>query len=49
MTLLKKCPTCKIYTIFSKCKKCNEETKDAHYRYFGLRDAPKDFKRKEDR
>jgi rRNA maturation protein Nop10 len=42
--ILKKCPECKKYTLFNKCKDCGTETKSAHYKYNGLRDAPKRFK-----
>jgi recombinational DNA repair protein RecR len=38
---LKKCPNCKSYTLKEICKKCNEKTKDAHYKFLRLKDAPK--------
>ena len=44
MTILKKCPSCKKYTLKDSCPKCKTETKSAHYKYNGLRDAPKRFK-----
>jgi recombinational DNA repair protein RecR len=40
MTSLKKCPTCKTYTIKDKCKKCNTETKSAHYKFIQIKNAP---------
>lgn len=46
MTLLTKCPSCKTYNLTSKCRQCGKETKDAHYKYNGLRDVIKDFKTK---
>ena len=39
---LKKCQTCSEYTLKSNCPKCNKKTKETHYRYENLRDAPKD-------
>jgi len=39
--LLKKCPECKTYTLEDSCKKCKNKTKDAHYKFLRLRDAPK--------
>ncbi|MFZ5955667.1 MAG: hypothetical protein ACOYT4_04530 [Nanoarchaeota archaeon] len=37
--ILKKCPKCKSYNLTEKCRICKEETKDAHYKFLGLRDA----------
>ena len=37
---LKKCPNCKLYSIKEKCKGCQTETKDAHYKFLKLRDQP---------
>ena len=38
---LKKCSNCNIYTMKDFCPKCNEKTKDAHYKFLKIRDAPK--------
>jgi rRNA maturation protein Nop10 len=38
---LKKCPSCKKYTLEKECSKCKSETKEAHYKYIKIRDAPK--------
>ncbi len=38
---LKKCPKCKIYTLEENCPKCEEKSKDAHYKFLNLKDAPK--------
>jgi len=35
------------YTLKESCSKCNQPTKDAHYKFIKVRDAPKDD-RKED-
>ncbi len=37
---LKKCPTCKKYSLKNTCAKCKVETKDAHYKFIKLRDQP---------
>ncbi|MFW5847250.1 MAG: hypothetical protein ACOCUU_03785 [Nanoarchaeota archaeon] len=42
--LLKKCPNkdCKKnYTLKEKCPSCNSKTKDAHYKFIKIRNAPK--------
>jgi len=36
---LKKCPECKNYTLKENCSKCNSRTKDAHYKFLGMRNA----------
>lgn len=41
MTLLKKCPNCKKYTLKEKCSKCKKETKDAHYKFVKVKSAEK--------
>ncbi|HLA22992.1 MAG TPA: nucleolar RNA-binding Nop10p family protein [Candidatus Nanoarchaeia archaeon] len=33
MTILKKCASCKTYTLSEECKKCGEKTSDAHYKF----------------
>ena len=38
---LKKCPKCKIYTLKDNCPKCKKTSKDAHYKFLKLKDAPK--------
>ena len=38
---LKKCDKCKTYTLKEICKKCNSKTKDAHYKFIKIRNAPK--------
>ena len=30
---LKKCDSCKIYTLKDNCPKCSSETKSAHYKF----------------
>ncbi len=44
--ILKKCPKCDVYNLTEVCRKCKAKTKEVHYRFFGLRDAPSGFKRK---
>ncbi len=34
---LKKCTSCKKYTLKNKCPKCNEKTKSAHYKFLNLK------------
>lgn len=46
---LKKCPKCNSYTLKDSCKKCNNETIIADYKFPNIRDAPPrsaPFKRK---
>lgn len=31
--LLKKCPSCSMYTLKENCPKCNSKTKEAHYKF----------------
>jgi len=38
---LKKCPPCKEYTLKENCSICNSPSKEAHYKYIKIRDAPK--------
>jgi len=45
MTLLRKCPKCKSYTLKRNCPKDNFETIDAHYKFKRIRDALKSFRR----
>ncbi|MBT6689937.1 hypothetical protein HN903_04810 [archaeon] len=40
MNSLKKCPTCKTYTLKKTCNKCKVETKSAHYTFPKIRNAP---------
>ena len=44
--ILKKCPKCKTYNLTETCGKCKTKTESAHYKFFGLKDAPPTFKRK---
>ncbi len=37
---LKKCPTCNSYSLKEICKKCKIKTKEAHYKFLNLKDAP---------
>ena len=30
---LKKCPSCKKYTLKDTCVRCDKKTKDAHYKF----------------
>lgn len=47
---LKKCNNCQKYTLKDKCDSCNQKSKDAHYKYIKIKDAPpstaEHFKRK---
>ena len=36
---LKKCSKCEEYGLGEKCKKCDGEMKDAHYKFLRLRDV----------
>jgi len=38
---LRKCPECKEYTLNENCPKCETDSKDAHYKYLKIKDAPK--------
>jgi len=38
---LKKCPECESYTLKEICSKCKTSSKDAHYKFLKLKDAPK--------
>jgi len=40
MNQLKKCSSCKKYTLKEICDSCKEKTKDAHYKFIKIRDAP---------
>jgi rRNA maturation protein Nop10 len=42
---LQKCPKCSEYSMKETCPKCRKQTESAHYKYNGLRDAPKRFKK----
>lgn len=44
MSKLKKCSQCNNYTLKDSCPKCNEKTKDAHYKFVKVHDAPKNSK-----
>jgi len=37
---LKKCDKCKTYTLKENCSTCKSKTKDAHYKFIKIRDAP---------
>jgi rRNA maturation protein Nop10 len=37
MTKLKKCESCKIYTLKEKCPECGQKTKDAHYKFVKIK------------
>lgn len=41
--ILKKCTNlkCNSYNLSSKCRKCGSETKDIHYKFLKIKDAPK--------
>jgi hypothetical protein len=43
---LKKCPE-HGYTLETKCKKCGQETKDAHYKFVKLKDVKEVFKERD--
>ncbi|MBD3247034.1 hypothetical protein GF378_00240 [Candidatus Pacearchaeota archaeon] len=38
---LKKCPNCKHYTLKDKCSKCDEKSKNAHYKYIKIKSSAK--------
>lgn len=38
---LKKCPNCKNYTLNEVCLICKKDSKDAHYKFIKIKDAPK--------
>lgn len=38
---LKKCASCNNYTLKAACPKCKKSTKDSHYKYIKVKDAPK--------
>ena len=38
---LKKCDSCKSYSLKNKCANCNSKTKEAHYKFIKIRNAPK--------
>jgi recombinational DNA repair protein RecR len=38
---LKKCPNCSSYSLKENCYKCESKTKDAHYKFIKIKDAPK--------
>lgn len=38
---LKKCLKCKKYTLKEICTECKSITKEAHYKFLKIRDAPK--------
>jgi rRNA maturation protein Nop10 len=38
---LKKCSKCKTYTLKENCPNCGKKTKNAHYKFLNLKDAPK--------
>ncbi|MCA9487404.1 MAG: hypothetical protein KC516_00405 [Nanoarchaeota archaeon] len=37
---LKKCPKCDSYTLKENCNKCKSKSKEAHYKFIKVRDAP---------
>lgn len=41
---LKKCPSCKAYTLKETCSNCNKKTKDAHYKFIGTKTYKKESK-----
>lgn len=38
---LKKCSSCNEYTLKENCPICKEKSKDAHYKFLKIKDAPK--------
>lgn len=40
MEKLKKCSKCKAYTMKDICKKCQEKTASAHYKFIQIPNAP---------
>jgi len=47
MSKLKKCTTCKEYTLKEDCPKCKEKAKEAHYKFIKLRDVKERTQNKE--
>lgn len=43
---LKKCSKCSIYTFKEKCKKCEDTTCNAHYKFIKINNAPSSKKLK---
>lgn len=39
---LKKCKSCKTYTLKNTCSKCKKKISEAHYKFIKVRDVPKD-------
>jgi len=39
--ILKKCSKCNSYTFKEICSKCKIQTKDAHYKFLKIKDAPR--------
>jgi recombinational DNA repair protein RecR len=39
--LLKKCNICNKYTLKEECSICNKKSKEAHYKFLKLKNAPK--------
>ncbi|MBS3076573.1 hypothetical protein J4481_02425 [Candidatus Pacearchaeota archaeon] len=37
---LKKCTSCNSYTLQENCPKCKKQTKDAHYKFIKIKNAP---------
>ena len=40
MPKLKKCINCNFYTLKENCPKCKTKTKDAHYKFIKVKNAP---------
>jgi len=41
MAKIKKCSKCEEYTLKDLCPKCKSKTKDAHYKFIKVKNAPK--------
>ncbi|MFW6233676.1 MAG: nucleolar RNA-binding Nop10p family protein [Nanoarchaeota archaeon] len=39
---LKKCTSCKEYTLKNNCSKCNKKTSSAHYKFIKIKSIKKD-------
>jgi len=47
MNSIKRCESCKIYTLKEECPKCKNKTMDPSYKFPKIRDEPKkDFRRR---
>ena len=41
---LRKCKSCKCYTLKEACPECNNKTSDAHYKFIKIKTSEKEIK-----